>query len=123
MKLAATLRSCSPLLVSALVVHALLGGCQAVPRYALTSRSPHKDCLAIRVRIDRRQDPEVYRSIASVELEKILREKRELPLYEVRFEFHRGNREKLALVVARPQTSRPTSGTPIAIEWETFLYP
>jgi hypothetical protein len=73
---------------SGLILCSLLAGC-SLPRYGIHTVDRHKDVVAVLVTVPQRLSPRAYRAIAHSEIQRVLeaRRNRELPLYEVRFDF------------------------------------
>ena len=116
-------------LVPLLLVAAASGGlssCHAIPSYATSAFLPHKDSVVLRVVLPQRQDPEIYESIATRELERFLRRQPAgmLPLYEARVEFHHhaDSQEPYAVSLCH----LPTAGRPASerkpFRWTLYIY-
>jgi hypothetical protein len=86
------------------------GGCAGRQSYSIRFEQPHKDVALVEVEVPARMEPAGYRGIAADVLRHVLasQRKRELPLYEMRFEFlvpsgDSGRTEKAATLVWRAE--------------------
>ena len=110
----------------------LLAGCQAMPIYHAETRAPHKDTVVTRILIETPHSADVYRQIASRELDLVLmrRDIQSPPLYRARFEFVSAVDLKTlhARVFARLVPVLPDAPDPspadvaYRIIWRTYLY-
>ncbi len=78
-----------------LAIALLMGSCAAPPSYRLLRSAPHKDVIHCLVFLPKRGTPEMYQRIALDEVSKIRagEARRQYPLYEISFEFHRDSPE------------------------------